>query len=171
MQATGSGQSHNLVVLKTLGATLILTSVAAVFCKRFHVFDERLRGSRPVPFKAAQPAPTVGAGAILGFLVTFISIGAGALGAVMLLYLYPRRLTSNSPVGTDIVHAIPLTIAAGTGHLSLGNVDGLVLMTLFVVSIPGIVIGSPASTRMSERPLRIAIAIILALVGLKVLFV
>ena len=113
----------------------------------------------------------MGAGAILGFLVTFISIGAGALGAVMLLYLYPRRLTSNSPVGTDIVHAVPLTIAAGTGHLSLGNVDGLLLMTLFVVSIPGIVIGSPASTRMSERPLRIAIAIILALVGLKVLFV
>ena len=81
-------------------------------------------------FKAAQPAATVVCGAILGFLVTFTSIGAGALGAVMLLYLYPRRMSPKSLVGTDIVHAIPLTVLAGTGHLMMGNVNAALLGSL-----------------------------------------
>jgi uncharacterized membrane protein YfcA len=126
-----------------------------------------MRGARPIEFKSWQPALTVVAGAILGFLVTFTSIGAGALGAVMLLYLYPLRLTASSLVGTDIVHAIPLTILAGTGHLILGNVNYGLLLNLLLGSIPGIVLGAFASTRAPEKWVRVAISVMLAVVGLK----
>ena len=73
---------------------------------------------------------TVVAGAMLGFLVTLTSVGAGALGVVMLVYLYPFRLTPAKLVGTDIAHATPLTLVAGLGHTSLGNVDFRLLGTL-----------------------------------------
>lgn len=170
LQATGAGQSHNTAMLHTLGFTLILTSIAAMFRGHFHRFGERMRATHAIEFKRAQPVATVVAGAVLGFLVTFTSIGAGALGAVMLLYLYPRRLTASSLVGTDIVHAIPLTVVAGTGHLLLGNVDLGLLGSLLVGSIPGIVLGSVLGTRTPERILRIAISIVLALVGAKMAF-
>ena len=164
---TGAGQSHSQLMFKTLGVTLILTSIAAVFRKRFHAFGQRMRGTRPIEFKTLQPALTVVAGAILGFLVTFTSIGAGALGAVMLLYLYPIRLTASALVGTDIVHAIPLTILAGTGHLLMGNVNFGLLGNLLLGSIPGIVLGSLASTYAPEKIVRSAISIMLAIVGVK----
>ena len=169
LHATGMGQSHNQLMFKTLGATLILTSIAAAFRKRFHAWGQHMRGSRPIEFKSVQPILTVLAGAILGFLVTFTSIGAGALGAVMLLYLYPIRLTANSLVGTDIVHAVPLTILAGTGHLLMGNVNYGLLGNLLIGSIPGIVIGALASSYAPEKFVRTAIAIMLAVVGLKML--
>lgn len=164
---TGTSQSDNRLMFKTLGVTLILTSAASVFRKRFHAFGERMRGTRPIEFKRAQPVLTVLAGAILGFLVTFTSIGAGALGAVMLLYLYPLRLTASALVGTDIVHAIPLTILAGTGHLLLGNVNFALLYSLLVGSIPGIVLGALASTYAPEKIVRFAISVMLVVIGVK----
>jgi uncharacterized membrane protein YfcA len=167
LHSTGMGPSHNQLMFKTLGATLILSSFAAVFRKRFHAWGARMRGERPIEFKSLQPALTVVAGAILGFLVTFTSIGAGALGAVMLLYLYPLRLTASSLVGTDIVHAIPLTILAGTGHLILGNVNYPLLFNLLLGSVPGIVIGALASTYAPEKVVRSAISVMLAVIGVK----
>jgi hypothetical protein len=164
---TGAGQTSSGLMMKMLGAALILTSVAALFRARFHAFGAQLRTTKPIPFKAMQPPLTVAAGVILGFLVTFTSIGAGALGAVMLLYLYPRRLTPSSLVGTDIVHAIPLTILAGTGHLLMGNVNGELLANLLLGSIPGIVIGSLLAVRIPAHYLRLGITVVLALVGLK----
>ena len=169
LYTTGAGQSHSRLMFKTLGATLILTSVAAVFRKRVHAFGERMRGTRPIEFKSWQPTLTVLAGAILGFLVTFTSIGAGALGAVMLLYLYPFRLTASSLVGTDIVHAIPLAILAGTGHLLMGNVNYGLLINLLLGSIPGIVLGSYASAHAPEKIVRSAISFMIAVVGVKML--
>ncbi len=167
--ATGTSQSHNQLMFKTLGATLILTSIAAAFRKRIHAYGARMRGSRPIEFKKAQPLLTVLAGAILGFLVTFTSVGAGALGAVMLLYLYPIRLSASRLVGTDIAHAIPLTVLAGTGHLFLGNVNGELLVGLLIGSIPGIALGSLASTRAPDQVLRVAISIMLVLVGARMI--
>jgi uncharacterized membrane protein YfcA len=170
LQSSGSPQHHDHLMLKALGFTLILTSIAAMFRKNVHAFGERMRGTRPIEFKAVQPAFTVVAGAILGFLVTFTSIGAGALGAVMLLYLYPYRLTASKLVGTDIVHAIPLTLLAGTGHLLIGNVNWALLVSLLIGSIPGILLGALANSRAPDRIIRIAISIMLSVVGLKMLF-
>jgi uncharacterized membrane protein YfcA len=165
----GGERTDSKLLIHVLGGVLILTSIAAVFRPRFHAFGERLRIGRPIEFKSVQAPLTVVCGAILGFLVTFTSIGAGALGAVMLLYLYPLRMSPSRLVGTDIVHAIPLTVLAGTGHLFMGNVNFSLLGMLLIGSVPGILIGSLASAQAPEKIIRRAISIVLVLVGIKML--
>lgn len=157
------------VLIQALGAVLILTALAMLFKKVFHAFGQSLRTRLPVDFKRAQPALTVVAGAVLGVLVSLTSIGAGALGAVMLLYLYPFRMKPARLVGTDIVHAVPLTVVAGSGHLLMGNVDFGLLGLLLVGSIPGILIGSLLSTRAPEGLLRGVIALTLVAAGVKMI--
>jgi uncharacterized protein len=152
-----------------LGAVLLLTSGAMIFKRQAQAFGQRLRTVAPADFKRAQPALTVVAGAIIGLLVTLTSIGAGALGTVMLVYLYPFRLTPAKLVGTDIVHAIPLTIVAGIGHLLLGNVDLHLLGSLLLGSIPGVVLGSLLAGRLPERTVRLGIACALVFAGLRLL--
>ncbi len=159
------------LLMTALGTVLLLTSLAMVFKQRAQAVGQKLRDLSPVDFKRAQPALTVLAGAILGLLVTLTSIGAGALGAVMLVYLYPYRMTPGRLVGTDIVHAIPLTIVAGTGHLLMGNVDLKLLGMLLVGSIPGVVVGSLLGSKLPEKALRGAIAALLVVVGIKLLSV
>lgn len=163
----GVGQMKNGFILNALGAVLLLTALAMVFKKRSHALGQRLLATAPDQFKRAQPAMTVVAGVILGFLVTLTSVGAGALGAVMLLYLYPWRMTPGRLVGTDIVHAIPLTLVAGTGHMMMGHVDFSLLGGLLLGSVPGVVLGSLISSKTPENLLRLAIAVVLAAVGAK----
>jgi len=103
---------------------------------------------------------------MLGVLVTLSSVGAGALGTVALLFLYPK-MTTLKIVGTDLAHAIPLTAVAGIGHLSLGNVDLVLLGSLLMGSLPGIWIGSHLSAKIPEKFLRPILASILMLIGLK----
>ena len=167
---SGMDKLRDGMLIKALGIVLILTALAMVVRKRLHALGMRLRTHAPAGFKRAQPALTVLAGAILGFLVSLTSIGAGALGAVMLLYLYPIRMTPARLVGTDIVHAIPLTILAGTGHLVMGNVNFPLLGALLVGSVPGIMLGSFASSKAPETLLRGAIAAVLVTVGAKIVF-
>jgi uncharacterized membrane protein YfcA len=164
-----AAKMQNGVLMTALGSVLLLTALAMVFKKRAQAFGQKLRLSTPTDFKRLQPALTVLAGAILGFLVTLTSIGAGALGTVMLVYLFPFRMTPTRLVGTDIVHAIPLTIVAGTGHLLMGNVDLKLLGGLLVGSIPGIVLGSMLAGKLPEQALRYAIAAVLVIAGVKLL--
>ena len=157
------------LILPTLGVALVLTSMAMLFQGKLHRLGQQLRTNTPERFKGAQSALTVLAGAILGFLVTLTSVGAGALGVVMLVYLYPYRLTPPKLVGTDIAHAVPLTLIAGLGHLSLGNVDFALLGALLMGSIPGIILGSLLSTKANHAYVRNAIAVTLAIVGSRIL--
>jgi uncharacterized membrane protein YfcA len=87
----------------------------------------------------------------------------------MLVYLYPYRLTPAKLVGTDIAHAIPLTLVAGLGHWSLGNVDFGLLGALLVGSIPGIILGSRMSQAVNPTWVRNGIAVMLAFIGGKLL--
>ncbi len=166
---TQAARMQGRLLLVALGAVLLLTALAMVFKKQAHAIGERLRTRAPVDFKRMQPALTVVAGAILGVLVTLTSIGAGALGTVMLVYLYPFRMTPPRLVATDIVHAIPLTVVAGTGHLLMGNVDLRLLGQLLLGSVPGILIGSTMAGKIPETGLRWAIAVVLSLVALKLM--
>ena len=109
---------------------------------------------------------TVAAGFLIGMLVTLSSVGAGALGTIALLVLYPR-LPTLQVVGTDLSFAIPLTLVAGLGHLQLGNVDTALLWSLLVGSLPGIWAGSLLSAKIPERLLRPILASVLFVVGLK----
>src|SRR5205823_8262887 len=117
----------------------------------------------------AQPLLVLLAGAVLGFLVALTSIGAGALGVVMLSALYPHRLTGSRLVGTDLAHAIPLTLVAGAGHFLLGNIDLHALSFLLLGSIPGVVCGSVLGIRMPERALRTLLGGLLLLIGARML--
>jgi uncharacterized membrane protein YfcA len=164
---SGAHQVKQGAILNVLGVVLLLTAGAMLAKKPMHAFGERLRARAPDSFRNAQPGLTVLAGAILGFLVTLTSVGAGAMGAVMLVYLYPFRMTPARLVGTDIVHAVPLTIVAGTGHMLMGNVDFALLGTLLLGSIPGILLGAALGSKAPERLLRTAIAVVLVLVGAK----
>jgi uncharacterized protein len=157
------------LLLFALGVALVLTSVAMLFQPRLHRLGQRLRTTTPDRFKRMQPGLTVAAGALLGFLVTLTSVGAGALGVVMLVYLYPYRLTPAKLVGTDIAHAVPLALVAGLGHWGLGNVNFALLGALLAGSIPGIILGSRLSVRVDPASVRTAIAIMLAIVGGKLL--
>ena len=111
---------------------------------------------------------TVAMGAVLGVLVTISSVGAGALGMTLLVILYPGvRLVRL--VGSDIAHAVPLTLVAGLGHWLLGSVDWLLMGSLLLGSVPGIILGSHVSARLPERLLRPILAVILLIVGVRML--
>jgi len=152
-------------LMLALGVALVLTSVAMFLKPSLHRLGKRLRTMSPTRFRRMQPGLTIVAGALLGFLVTVTSVGAGALGVVVLAYLYPLRLTPAKLVGTDIAHAVPLTLVAGLGHWTLGNVDVGLLGALLVGSIPGILLGSRLSVRADHSSVRLAIAAMLAIVG------
>ena len=167
LHLSGHEQMKQGLILTALGCVLILTSAAMFFRAYSQAWGTKRRTRTPEHFKRAQPAMTVLAGAILGFLVTLTSVGAGALGVVMLVYLYPFRMIPARLVGTDIVHAIPLTIVAGTGHLLMGNVDLGLLGNLLLGSVPGVIVGSLLGAKVPEKLLRTLIALVLVAVGLK----
>lgn len=158
------------IITETLGAVLVLTAVAT-FCRPFlHRFGEKLRLRSTIPFKKLQVPLTVATGALLGVLVTLTSVGAGALCASVLVFLYPVRLRLRQVVGTDIVHAVPLTLVAGLGHLWLGNVDTRLLLGLLSGSIPGIILGSLLIQKLNERFIQASLAGVLLLVGMRLVF-
>ena len=145
----------------TLGGALLLTAAAILFKSRLVALSP-CAGWSPRKVSAA----TVAAGAVLGVMVTISSVGAGALGVAALIFLYPQRTTVQI-VGTDIAHAVPLTLIAGLGHASLGTVDLTLLAALLIGSIPGVMLGSVLSQKLPERILRPCLAAILLLVGAK----
>ena len=169
MHSSGVGHIKGGVIVFSLGIALAITALGMLFKDQLHAFGTRLRVGDSERFKAAQPALTVLAGLLLGVMVTLTSVGAGALGTVMLVYLYPLRLNAGKLVGTDLAHAIPLTLIAGLGHLSLGNVDGHLMLNLLIGSIPGVLIGSLVSARAPVKPVRIAIAVVLLFVSWKMI--
>ena len=168
------GKETTGAITFTLGIALILTACALIVRsvilsrkeKLAPIDDEHSTPQNTGRFKQFQIPVTILIGAVLGVLVTLSSVGAGALGTVALLFLYPR-MTTLKVVGTDLAHAIPLTAVAGIGHLSLGNVDLVLLGSLLIGSLPGIWIGSPLSAKIPEKFLRPVLASILLLIGLK----
>lgn len=161
------GQAYVSVLRVAIAGAVLLTAVGIVFQKPLQLLGRNLRTTDSGRFKYWQPKLTVLAGAILGMLVTLTSIGAGALGAVFLAYLYPLRLTPPRLIATDIVHAIPLALFAGAGHLLMGNTRPELLGNLLVGSIPAVMAGAALSARLPHSLLRFALATVLFLVGAK----
>ena len=148
-----------------LGIALLLTSVSVIFRNQLAKLSKSGHWINP----KYVPALTVVLGVILGFLVTLTSVGAGALGVTALLILYPK-VNITKIVGSDVAHAVPLTLVAGLGHASLGTVDYSLLGTLLIGSIPGIWIGSHLSSKVAEHWIRLLLALILVYVGQKLAF-
>jgi len=159
-----AGPATLVVVSTTLGAMLVLTALALAFRSRLLAWAHANSGRGWIA--RHQVAATIITGAFIGAAVTFSSVGAGAVGITALVLLYPALATVRI-VGSDIAHAVPITLLAGLGHLALGNVNGWLLASLLVGSIPGILVGTQLSSRLPERIVRHSLVAVLLLAGTK----
>lgn len=177
-------ESLSAILTTTLGVALVATSLAIFFQPLLRkIFrketaptrfvdgvDEAVEQQRLIAEEAAcearpESAPlTILTGLVLGVMVTMTSVGSGALGVMVLMALYPK-VRSVRIVGTDIAHAVPLTLVAGLGHASTGVVDYDMLGSLLLGSIPGIALGSHVAFRLPEKSLKRILAFILLFVG------
>jgi uncharacterized membrane protein YfcA len=154
---------------KAIGIVVLITAIGLLVAPKLVAYARGRRIGQPERFKAVQPALTVVSGGVLGLCVALTSVGAGALGSVMLLYLYPLRMTPHRLVATDIVHAIPLAVVAGLGYLFAGMVDWWMLASLLVGSVPTVLLGSLLAGKIPGRAVQIALALVLMAAGEKVL--
>ena len=160
------GPTSGRVISLVLGVMLLLTALSLIFRSYFlNLMGTTLE--RISPLQAARL--TVLTGIVLGTLVTLSSVGAGALGVTALLMLYPR-VPMKVIVGSDIAHAVPLTLVAGAGHWWLGSVDWTMLTSLLSGSIPGVILGSYLSARIPDAALRPILAAVLCIVGGRLVF-
>jgi uncharacterized protein len=159
--------AYSGLVTKILGAALIATAAALLFRRRLLASYSRRIG---VLDERQTRIFTILTGVALGSLVTISSVGAGALGVTALLLLYPE-LPVVKIAGSDIAHAVPLTLVAGVGHLATGGIDISVLVSLLCGSLPGIMLSSLFAPRLPDRALRILLAVTLAIVAVRLLSV
>jgi uncharacterized protein len=152
-----SGTAASRGITLVLACTLFLTSAFLLFTSRFrnHYANRVLALSQ-----STLAALTVLLGLAMGVLVTVTSIGAGAIGVSALMLLYPKMPAARI-IGSDIAHALPLTIIAGGGHWLLGSVDWNLLMPLLIGSVPGIIVGSYFAKRTPDGIVRAALAVAL----------
>jgi uncharacterized membrane protein YfcA len=156
-----SGNGSTKLISFVLGIAVLIT--AALLLGRGWLLAHL--GSRINPDGPKQAvALTILTGAALGVLVTLSSVGAGALGVTALILLYPRMPTSRI-VGSDIAHAVPLTLLAGAMHWLIGTIDWHLLLSLLTGSIPGIIVGSVLAVRVPDKVIRPALACVLVVVG------
>lgn len=163
----GINDSMGQIIRYSIAVSVMLTVVALIFKGRMIAWlnahpEKQLHGSN-------LTAATICAGALLGTLVTISSIGAGAIGATLLVMLYPK-LSSAEIAGTDIAYAVPLTALAAFGHWWLGSLHWELLGTLLLGSVPGIMLGSWAARAVPEKFLRGLLATTLTGVALKLVF-
>src|SRR4030081_457304 len=154
---TGTDTVNNLVT-SVLAVALFATAFVLIFRRR--IIDRYAEHLGRLSTRQIRNM-TIGMGALLGVVVSISSVGAGAIGVTALILLYPH-LPMARIVGSDIAHAVPLTLLAGMGQGVLGS--------LLVGSIPGIIIGSYAAPRMPDVALRYLLAGTLLLVGGRLVF-
>ena len=157
-----AGGAHQIVTA-VLSVALLLTAGALIARNKiFSVYAPQLANLSDRSIARL----TIAMGAVLGILVSFSSVGAGAIGVTALVLLYPRVWTAQI-VGSDIAHAVPLTLIAGLGYGVMGSVDLHTLVSLLAGSLPGIFVGSSISARVPDRALRYLLAAVLIVVGSK----
>jgi uncharacterized protein len=151
-------------LIKTvLGIALLLTAVAIVGRARLVAWSQARPG-----FRRHRDTLTVVLGLVIGAMVTISSVGAGAVGVAALALLYPEKRMVEI-VGTDIAHAVPLTLIAGLAHAKLGGVDLQLLAALLIGGLPGITIGSRLAAKIDERYLRALLTLLLTGLGAKLI--
>ena len=154
-------QHTEQLIALILGVALLLTSLSIFAHRRLARTALRLRLHRRETLVAVLQ---VLAGLILGTLVTLSSVGAGVLGTAIIVLLRPRMMMA-SVVGTDLVHAVSLSLVAASGHLALNHVDWQLLLVLLIGSLPGVWIGARTAPRFPERILRRCMALLLGGIG------
>lgn len=164
----GDAKALNSLIKQALAVVLLLTAVAILLKPWLQRLAARGAGDRYQFAPATLNGLTVLTGVLLGVMVSLTSIGAGVLGTVGLFLLYPF-LPTRRLVGTEIAHAVPLTLVAGLGHASMGNLDWSLLGHLLLGSLPGIWVGSHMAGKVPDAFLRPFLAVMLALIGVKMI--
>ena len=161
-----AGASAKVIVSTSLGVMLFITSLALVMRGQLMHWARSHAGQG---FLAKhQTASTIAVGFFIGLAVTLSSVGAGAIGVTALVLLFPLLATTRI-VGTDIAHAVPITLLAGFGHALFGNVNWWLLASLLIGSLPGIWLGSHLTARIPEKILRASLVAVLLFAGTKLL--
>lgn len=167
---------YKTVLTMVLGFMLTLTGISIIF--RGHIeqffnkfrkkseFDDMSSDLERVNLQAKNKrALIIIMGVVLGVFVTLSSVGAGAFGIMALVLMFPN-LPMIRIIGSDVVHAVLLTLVAGLGHMSSGNVDFHLLGWLLCGSIPAIIIGTLISSRLPEKVIRKVLGITLFMLGM-----
>lgn len=161
-------KSTNAFIKMSLSITIILTAIAIVLKDKLLEISHRREWIFTRLGDDDRKRATVVVGALMGVLVTLTSIGAGVLGTVSLFLIYPMLPVARL-VGTEIAHAVPLTLVAGLAHAGVGNVNWVLLLNLLLGSLPGIYIGSHLPAAIPEKVLRPMLAAVMILVAYKML--
>lgn len=161
---------HSLPLQHTLNASIAVALLIAAAGLLFSQTGARLAGKMGVGLPpAVKTALTILLGVVLGALVSLTSVGAGALGVAILRQLYPQ-MPAVRLVGSDIAHAVPLTLLAGSGHWLIGDVQFVLLGSLLLGSIPGICIASRCAHRIPDVALRRGLGAVLLVIAARMLF-
>lgn len=165
-----SGDTDSIAPLLThfLGVMLVVTALVILFRNQLQAITAGTQNQRSWA-EHNSTLLTFICGLLLGVCVTLSSVGAGAFAAAVIMLLY-SRLTAVQVVGTDIAHAVPLTLVAGLGHLFLGHVDFSLLLGLLIGSLPGVIAGAKLASRIPETVLRPILAAILMLLGVRLIW-
>ena len=174
LQQQGDAAALDRLIKLTLSLAIIVTATFTLFQG---AIAARLRpasrmaqsGEHPGINPRLQRILTLLAGALIGSVVTVSSVGAGAIGMMLLLLLYPKHPPVKI-VGSDLAHAVLITAIAGLGHARLGSVDYRLLAWLLLGALPGIWIGSRVGFRLDGAALKRAVACLLLLVGSMTLY-
>ena len=153
------------IITLTLGIVLLITALFLIVARRVRErYAERMAALDPGLVRAF----TIALGFAMGILVSATSVGAGAIGVTVLLLLHPKMQVARI-VGSDIAHAVPLTLLAGIGHWYLGSIRWGLLGTLLVGSLPGIIVGSYLAGRAPDAVVRVALALVLVIVAVRLI--
>ena len=145
----------------------MVTALVILFNRFLKDVSDKPHGAVGSFFQKHTKKITFSVGVILGVFVTLSSVGAGAFCAALLMILYPK-LPALRVIGTDIAHAVPLTLIAGLSHLFLlGNVDLVLLASLLIGSLPAIHLGTKLAAKIPSHVLQPVLASILLGIGFK----
>lgn len=155
------------LIARCVAAMLAVTAIGLLLQGQLQRLASRTDATWMPRMERFRLPSTIAAGLVVGAGVTLTSVGAGALGTVALFALYPRRLTPDRLVATDVAHALPVTLIAGVGHAALGHLNAPILGWLLLGSVPGVLIASRLTMRLPAALIRILIAAMLAVASYK----
>jgi len=160
-----------------IGVVVLITAIGMFLAPVLIKAAQANRTETPAKFRNFQGPATIASGGVVGGLVALTSVGAGALGSVAMTAIYPFRMTPHRLVATDIAHAIPLAVVAGTGYIVTGLIAGIgivvdpwMLASMLLGSIPTIIAGSFLARRVKPRAIQIALASVLLFVAISAIF-
>ena len=168
IQKGGLSSTHGWLT-SLLGALIFLSAVSLLLESQIQFVQNNKRLQKSHQFFKLQPQITILSGVVIGGLVTLTSVGAGALGVTFLRAIHPLRIKTQELIGTDTIHAIPVTFIGGFSYLMLGKIDLVFLQSLLLGSIPAAVVGAMLVGKISTNTIRIILVTALLLASLKLL--